>query len=201
MSAIRTVPPDVSVGVCAVRLNFISSGTCPCALVIDVVLQAGRQRRFEDETLLLGNMIECGLVGAEILGQHFLRQVGEQIGDGECAVLGKRTVGKGQQEFGAIRLQSLNRMRNARREIPKIAGFDIGDEIMSVVVDRGDARLASEHEGPFCFFMPMQLAHPTGGKTHIDAGNGFGGGQFPRCHLARPAALAHFDMRVGKRVP
>src|SRR6516165_4034791 len=37
--AMRTVPPGVSVGVCAIRLTFISSGTCPCALVI---VSAGR---------------------------------------------------------------------------------------------------------------------------------------------------------------
>jgi len=79
------------------------------------------------------------------------------------AVLGKRTVGKGQQEFGAIRLQSLNRMRNARGEIPKVAGFNIGHEIMAVVVNHGDTSLASEHEGPFRFLRPMQFTPPAGG--------------------------------------
>ena len=63
-------------------------------------------------------------------------------------------------------------MRNTGGEIPKVAWSDVGDEIMAVGVDRGDARGAVKHERPFGLLMPMQLTHAAGIEPHVDARDG-----------------------------
>jgi hypothetical protein len=123
-------------------------------------------------------MVEGGLIGAEILRQSILRHVREHVGDGESRVLGKGTVGKRQYKFGAIRLQSLDRMGNTRWEIPEITGFDVGDEVISIVVHGRNACLASQHKRPFGFLVPMQFAYTASGEPHVDASDRLGGRQF-----------------------
>ena len=104
-------------------------------------------------------------------GQRLLWHMGEHVGDRKRAIFGEHSVWKCQQEFAAVWRQTLDRMRNAGWEIPQIAGSDIGGEVMAVVVDRGDARVAGEHEGPLGFLVPMQFTHAAGIEPHIDAGD------------------------------
>jgi len=47
----------------------------------------------------------------------------------------------------------------------------------------------------------MQLAHAAGGEAHVDARDGLGDRQLAFGHLARPAAVAHLHVRVGKGEP
>ena len=66
---------------------------------------------------------------AEILCQHFGRRVLEPVAEQERVVLVEFAVVEHQQEFRAIRTEALDRVGNARREIPEVADADVVDEI------------------------------------------------------------------------
>src|SRR3954465_8095793 len=89
-------------------------------------------------------------------------------------------------------------MRNAGGEIPEVAGLHVVGEIVSVVVDGGDARFAGQNERPFGFLVPVQFADAAGIEPHVDAGDGSGDRQLQLGYFARPAAFAHFYVRVGE---
>lgn len=42
---------------------------------------------------------------------------------------------------------------------PEVAGANISNEIMSVIVDGGDTRLSCQYECPLSLLVPMQLAY------------------------------------------
>ena len=77
---------------------------------------------------------------------------------------------------------------------------DVINEVVAVIVDRGDPRFARDHERPFGLLVPMQLAHAAGIEPHVDARDRGRGRQLALRDLARPAALAHFHVRVGERI-
>ena len=90
-------------------------------------------------------------------------------------------------------------MRNARREIPQIADADVIDEIAPLRIDRGDARGAVEHVGPFGRLVPMQLAHAAGIEPHVHAGDVLGNAELAHRHLPGPAARLQAHVRVVER--
>lgn len=75
-----------------------------------------------------------------------------------------------------------------RREIPKIALRDVGDEVLAVVVDGGDARVAGEHDRPLGLLVPMQFSDAAGFEPHVDAGHFGRDRQFPLSDFAGPAS-------------
>ena len=87
-------------------------------------------------------------------------------------------------------------MREAGREIPKVAFLHVGDIGAALVVENRDAARAIGHMGPFGREVPVQLPDPTGGQPHIDAGNGFGDGEVRLRHLSRPAAVLDALRRI-----
>jgi hypothetical protein len=57
------------------------------------------------------------------------------------------------------------------REVPDVAGAEIGDLPLTGGIDRGDATIALEHVSPFGGVgVPVQLAQRTWLERHIDAG-------------------------------
>src|SRR5260370_25254047 len=80
-------------------------------------------------------------------------------------------------------------MRDPAREKPKIVFLYIGNETFSVGVDGRDPRRAVKHDGPLGGGVLMQLPDAAGSQSHVYTGQGFGNGQLPNCHLARPSAF------------
>ncbi|MNV34280.1 hypothetical protein D3C71_1256900 [compost metagenome] len=105
------------------------------------------------------------------------------------------TVVEHKQKFAAI-LKALYGMGETGREIPQIAGVDVGNEIPPVLIDRGHARAAKQHIGPFGLLMPVQLADASRGERHIDSGQSRRNRQLAYGDLARPAAFVQLHMRV-----
>ena len=154
-----------------------------------VGLQRSGNLGLKDEQLLLGQLLQSLLRDAEVLGQHVLGRVRHPIGEQDGGVLGKVAVVENQQELSAVGIQSLNRVRNSRGEIPKIVFLYVGDEALAVGVDRGDSRASIQHERPLRGGVPMEFAHAAGGEPHVHAGHGLGDLEFAYRHLARPSAL------------
>ena len=103
------------------------------------------------------------------------------------------------KKLGAVGTETLDRMRDARREIPQVADADVVDEIAPLRIDRGDARGAVEHVGPFGGLVPMQLAHAAGIEPHVDAGDVLGNAELAHRHLPGPAARLQAHVGVVER--
>ncbi len=84
--------------------------------------------------------------------------------------------------------KTLDRMWNARCEIPEIADADVIDEIVPLSVDGCDAGAAVKHVGPFGSLVPMQFANAAGIQTHVHAGNVLRNTEFPHGDPTGPAA-------------
>lgn len=104
----------------------------------------GRRGAREDVELLGWDMVERGDVGLEVLGEHFLGDVREPVGELEGGVLAECAGGEDlarcqcqqcvirrisgteadQQELSTVRcrIQALERVRDAGREVPEITG-------------------------------------------------------------------------------
>jgi hypothetical protein len=94
------------------------------------------------------------------------------VGDQEGIIFVEVTVIEREKEFAAVRIETLDRVRNACREIPEIGDAHIIDEIPPLRIDRGDAGGAVKHVGPFGLLVPMQLAHAAGVEPHVHARDG-----------------------------
>ena len=101
---------------------------------------------------------ERGFGDTEVLGQDVARRVRKQIRDQEGLVLREAAIVEHKEELAAI-LEALDRMRDNRREIPKIARADIVDERASLLVDGANSGVPREHVRPFRLLMPMHLAN------------------------------------------
>src|SRR5438128_848491 len=121
------------------------------------------------------------------------------IGQQKCFFLREVAVIEHKQELATIALESLNRVRNAGREIPKIALADIVLEGATILINRSDPRLALEHVGPLGRLMPMHLSYPAGLEAHVDTGKLRSGRQFADCRLPAPTAWRQMHVAVGKR--
>src|ERR1700689_2455815 len=88
-----------------------------------VLFIAARRRQRGGEYVELariGRVGECRCRHAEVLGKNFGRHVLEPIAQKKGVVLVEVTVIEDQEEFAAVGLESLDRVRNARRKIPKV---------------------------------------------------------------------------------
>ena len=105
----------------------------------------------------------------EIGGQHVMRRVRHPIGEQHRLVFREVAVVENQQKFGAVGIQTLNRMRNSGWEVPEIALGHVGNEALAVQINRGDAGISVKHQSPLSSGMPVQLANAAGRQPHVDA--------------------------------
>src|SRR5439155_1887272 len=111
----------------------------------------------------------------------------------------KVTVVEHKQKLATVAFQSLERMRNSGRKVPKIAFADIVLKGATFLVDRGNSGSPFEHVGPFGCLMPMHLSHAAGLEAHIDARKLRSGRQFANGSLPAPAARRQMHVTIGKR--
>src|SRR6202048_238465 len=90
-------------------------------------------------------------------------------------------------------------MRHAAREIPQVADAHVVDEIIAILVNRGDAGADVKHVGPFGLLLPMQFADTAGVQPHLDACQSRGDAELALSDLPRPAAVGLACMRIRKR--
>jgi hypothetical protein len=76
---------------------------------------------------------------AEILGEHVRRRMGDPVGDAERSELGEIAIVEDKDEQAILRSEPLDRVTEPAREIPDIAGAEVGDLRTVFRVDGGDA--------------------------------------------------------------
>ena len=159
-----------------------------------------RHRSGKDVKLArIGNVVEHGSRHAEVLGEHVRWRVLEPVAEEEGIVLVELAVVEHQQELGAIRAETLDRVGNTRGEIPEVADADIVDEVSPLRIDRGDSRRPIKHIGPLGGLVPMQLAHAAGIQTHVHAGDVLGDAKLAHRDLPGPAARREPHVGIIKR--
>ena len=113
----------------------------------------------------------------------------EPVAQQEGIVFVEIAVVEHQQEFAAVGIEALDRVRNAatentrdrRRRRHRRNCCPWGS--MAVMRAR-----AVQHVGPFGRLVPMQLANAAGIQAHVHAGDILGDAEFPHGDLAGPAA-------------
>src|SRR5439155_531882 len=131
--------------------------------------------------------VEGGFVDTKVFGQDLPRRVGEPVADQECLVLREVAIIKHQQELDPV-LESLDRMRQAGGEVPKVAGADVVDKETALLVKERDAAAAFDHVSPLGFLVPVQLADAAGFKAHVYTSDLRADRQLACRRLASPAA-------------
>ena len=154
--------------------------------------------RLEDVELLLGDVGEGAFGHAEVLREDLFRDVGQKVRDQEGQILVEGAVVEDEQELATVPLQSLERVRDAAREVPDVALADIVLEGVPVLVDGGDPHLALEHEPPLVRNVPVHLPDRAGLEPHVDAVKRLGNLQLSSGHLPSPAAGLQPIVDVGK---
>ena len=163
--------------------------------------RGGGHLALENVQFLLRDMGKGIRINTEILRQDLLGRVGKPVADRQCIEFGKFAVVERQQELAAVRLQALDGVWDAGGKVPKISRADIGDKVAAILVNRGDLRLAIQHEGPFGRQVPMQFPDAAHGQAHVHPGDGLCHGEVLDGDLTRPAARLDSAMRLGKREP
>jgi hypothetical protein len=79
----------------------------------------------------------------------------EPVADQERVVFVEIAVVEHQKEFGSIRIEPLDGVRDTCREIPEIADTHVVNEVPPLRVNRRNAGGPVKHVGPFSFLMPM----------------------------------------------
>src|SRR6202043_365733 len=105
----------------------------------------------------------------EILGQDIRWGVRDKIGHQERIELRCPSFIEGEDKFGAVLADTLQRMRIAGRENPQLALVDIGHISLPHRVEDGDAACAACHIGPFGKLVPVQFAYAAPRQPHVDA--------------------------------
>ena len=123
----------------------------------------------------------------------------EPIGDQEGVVFVEVAVVENEKKFAAVRVEPLNGMRDARREIPQIADPHVVDEISPLGIDGGDARSAVKHVGPFSLLVPVELADAAGVEAHLHTGDTRGNAEFASRHLTGPSTRRQSHVSIGER--
>ena len=149
-----------------------------------------RHRSLGDVDLAFREIREGRCRHSEVLRQHLGRRVPDPIADAEGAELGEITVVEHQHEQAVLGADALDRVTEAAREIPYIAGGEVSDLRLAFRVDGGDPALSLDHIGPFRGIgVPVQLAQPAGNERHQHAGELFRHRKFRNRRFFRPAAV------------
>jgi hypothetical protein len=146
-----------------------------------------------------GKVVERGANGeSEVPGEDVRRRVGEPVCQEEGLVLGEVAVVEDEQEL-TTGIETLDRVGDARREVPQVATEHVRDEVPAGGVDGGDARRPGDHVGPLGLLVPVHLADSAGLEAHVDPRELGRHGELARCHLAGPAAGEHAVARLRVR--
>src|SRR5438105_1861132 len=97
--------------------------------------ERARHWRLENPKVLLRDAIESALRHAEVFGQNFFRSMGHPVAEQEGRLLGEVAVVENEQEFTAVGLESLDRVRDSGREIPQVALADVVLEGVRILVN------------------------------------------------------------------
>src|SRR5581483_12444061 len=152
------------------------------------LVERARKGGLEDEQLFLRDSIEDRGLHVEVFGEDFLGRMCQPVRDQKRVEFIEVAVVEYQEKATTVGAKALNGMRNSRRKEPQIALRDILNEALRVLVHGSDARIAFQHDGPFGFHMPMQLANSAGCGSQFDGGKAGGDRELARAHLAGPAA-------------
>src|SRR5262245_20251343 len=91
---------------------------------------------------LHGQVGESRLGHAEMLRETGFRRVRHPFGEQHSGVFRKIAIVENKKELGAVGIESLNGMRDARWEIPKVTFFHVSDEAFSIIINCRDAGAA-----------------------------------------------------------
>lgn len=111
--------------------------------------------------LILWDVLECAGVRLEVLGQDAHRSTCHHLGQKEGLVLREGTVVEDEQELAPL-VESLNAVRNARREEPHIARTNIVDISRTILIYRGNTHAALEHQRPLVGRVPVKFTVGVG---------------------------------------
>jgi len=166
-----------------------------------VLLEVAGHIAGEDPEVVERDVAEHLLGDAEVLGEDVERGVGEPVGEQEGVGFGLRAVVEDDDELCAIRSETLQRVRESRREEPQVALVDVFDARHAGAAERGDAAAAACHERPLGGLVPVQLADPACLEVHVDPGDLVGDREVGLRDLTGPAAWLHSPRRDAGRVP
>ena len=169
-----------------------------------------RHRSLGDVDLAFREIREGRCRHSEVLRQHLGRRVPDPIADAEGAELGEITVVEHQHEQAVLGADALDRVTEAAREVPYVAGGEVGDLRLAFRVDGGDPALALDHIGPFRRIgVPVQLAQPARERATSARRRAFPTPEIPPPSLlspsrrprtwARPHRAGSGTMAVGRR--
>src|ERR1700757_4009790 len=80
-------------------------------------------------------------------------------------------------------------MRQACREVPKIALLHVGHLWTSILVQNCHAAVSVSHDGPFCLLVPVKLTNAPWAEAHVDARNRRRDFKVILSNLPRPTAV------------
>ena len=153
------------------------------------LLKRARDLALEDPAIVQRDVGEGFGRDAEVHGQDIGRGVRQPVGGRQGVELGAGPVVERQHELGPVGAQALQRVRQAGREVPQIAGLDVGHGRAAERVQHRDAAVAVGHDRPLGLLVPVQLADAAGRQAHVDAGDLGRDREVGLRHLPAPAAV------------
>ncbi|MNM98328.1 hypothetical protein D3C81_1108570 [compost metagenome] len=145
-------------------------------------------------------MVESISRYSEIGRKNILWGMCEPIRNGKCIEVREMAVIKDEQKLAAI-LQTLYGMGNTRWKIPQITGTNVGNKVMSVLIDCCYSGMTEQHIRPLCLLMPMQLANTAGCQAHINARKRGCDRQLAHRDFPGPSSLIQLHMGIGEGEP
>ena len=165
----------------------------------------GRQRArvlsLEDPQILERDVLERVGRYAETRRENIRRRVRQPVGEHQGVEFGGPPVIEREHEFGTVRPQSLQRVGQAGREIPQVAGLHVGHLGAAQFVQYRNPTVAVRHDGPLGLLVPVQFADAVRPQAHIDARNIFRDGKIGLGDFARPAAALIAFVRIVEGRP
>ena len=137
----------------------------------------------------------------KFLAKHLRRRVRDPVGHQQRIEFGEFAVVEGDDKLAAIRVQALQRMGQARREIPEIAFLHVGHLRTAHRVQNRHPAVAVGHHRPFGLLVPMKLANAAWPEAHVDAGDRRRDLEVILRDLARPTAILDSLGRKIERGP
>jgi len=118
---------------------------------------------------LRGRVVEDAGFEARVLCQNIGRRVCDPLERSIVPSSEKIAVIENQEEFRAIRAETLDRMWETSGKDPKISFVHVVAKHRAIGIHYGHARIAIEHNPPLIGRMPVHLTVASCGEAHIDA--------------------------------
>ena len=96
---------------------------------------------------------------------------------------------EGEDEFSAIRAETLQRMRQARGKVPQIALLHVRNRWAPLLVYDRDAAVVVSHHRPFRLLVPMEFANAAHPEAHVHARDRSRDREIIPSDLAGPTAI------------